>query len=219
MLRASLETQTLITGFGPFEAVASNPTERLAQWFAVNGSPGHAIVAAVLPVSYHDAALHMRALICAGGAGGRPFDRILMLGVAPGAGAWRVERFGRNLRDARPDASGVAYESGPIVPGGPKLLPVSVDPRRLRDRLAAAGITASVSSSAGGYLCNFILYTTLLALRESGSGTRACFLHVPADERTFEPAAEQICVRPFADSVRAVQIALAMRLRRNRSRL
>ena len=208
MLRASRELQTLITGFGPFEAVASNPTERLARWFATHGSSGHALVTAVLPVSYTGTGRLMQALIRTGGNNGSPFDSILMLGVAPSAPRWRVERYGRNARSARADVSGETVGSGPIVPDGPERLAVTVGPRRLRERLAAAGIPASVSSSAGGYLCNFILYTTLCALRESGSPTRACFLHVPADEQTFENGEAGGCVYPFAESVRAVQIVL-----------
>ena len=74
--------------------------------------------------------------------------------------------------------------------------------------LRRAGLPANSSDSAGGYLCNYILFYTLERLRTVGSPTRAGFLHVPPDERTFEPGVMAEAPSTFAQQVIAVRVVL-----------
>jgi pyroglutamyl-peptidase len=201
--------QTLLTGFGPFGRVVRNPTERLARCFAEAEVPGQELTTCTLPVSFARAAAIMRAQIEVGGRGGQPFDTILMLGLATGSPCWRVERFGRNRDEAITDAENFTPAARIIVPDAPETLSVTVPADALLNALTEAGLPAVASDSAGGYLCNHVLFTTLHTLRSAGHPARAGFLHVPADEQTFQAGLTSATMFPFARHVEAVRAALA----------
>jgi pyroglutamyl-peptidase len=201
--------QTLLTGFGPFGRVIRNPTEQLARCFAEMDVPGQELTTCTLPVSFAHAAAIMRAQIEVGGRGGQPFDTLLMLGLATGSPYWRVERFGRNRDEAITDAANFTPPARIIVPEAPETLPVNIPVDALVDALTEAGLPAVASDSAGGYLCNHVLFTTLFYLRSAGHPVRAGFLHVPADEQTFQAGLTSATMFPFARHVEAVRAALA----------
>ena len=202
-------TQTLLTGFGAFGAVTHNPTLRLAEHFANREVAGQALTCAVLPVSFQTAAARMRALLEVGGDGGRPFDKVLMLGVASGSPYWRVERFGRNWDDALQDAEGFTPIAGEILPNAPPLLPATLPIEPQIAAIEALGLPVRASDSAGAYLCNHVFYTTLRHLQNSDPPIRAGFLHVPADEETFDYGVTSAPMFPFARHVAAVEAVLA----------
>lgn len=179
--------RVLLTGFGPFGEVVSNPTERLARRFG----------GLVLPTSFARAP-HLLSENLAGR------DFLLMLGVAESAEEFRVETLGRNLDEARiADVDG-AQPRGIIVEGAPEVLPVTVDAARMCAAITATGSPASLSLSAGAYVCNHVLFSTLHAL--SGAPLRAGFLHVPADRETHATPRTE---RSFDVLVAAVEAALS----------
>ena len=67
----------------------------------------------------------------------------------------------------------------PVVPGGPvaywSTLPVKVIVRALRQR----GIPASVSPTAGTFVCNHVFYGLMHELAKNGNQVRGGFIHVP----------------------------------------
>jgi len=67
----------------------------------------------------------------------------------------------------------------PVVPGGPvaywSTLPIKTIVRVLR----GSGIPASVSQSAGTFVCNHVFYGLMHALAESADRTKGGFIHVP----------------------------------------
>jgi pyroglutamyl-peptidase len=202
--------QTLLTGFGRFGRVIRNPTERLARYFAEADVPGHELTTCTLPVSFAHATEVMRAQLEVGGRGEQPFDAILMLGLATGSPRWRVERFGRNRDEAIADAENFTPPARIIVPEAPETLPVNVPVDALVNALTEAGLPAVASDSAGGYLCNHVLFTTLHTLRSVGHPAQAGFLHVPADEQTFQAGLTSATLFPFERHVEAVRAALAV---------
>ncbi len=199
---------TLLTGFGPFGDVVHNPTERLVLHFERHGAAGHNLTTCVLPVSYGRAPELLLEAIDRGGSLGRPFDLIWMLGVASASPDWRVERFGRNENSAARDADDCVPPPR-IDPSGPALLEATVPVDLLVSALNQAGLPATVSESAGAYLCNHALYTALGHLRRTGGRAPAGFLHVPADSDTFASGESERPIFTFADQVRAVEATLA----------
>lgn len=200
--------QTLLTGFGPFGNVADNPSGRLAEYFAGEEVAGHELTVSVLPTSYARAPQKMRALLEIGGRGGKPFDNILMLGVASGSLSWRVERVGRNWNETKPDVDGYTPTAGVILPGLPETLPVTFPVEEIVLRLEQAELPVIASDSAGAYLCNCLLYTTLSRLQTSPLPVRAGFLHIPADEQTYAPGLTSGSFFPFERHIEAVRVAL-----------
>lgn len=201
--------QTLLTGFGPFGKVVSNPTERLLLHFAPEAAPEHDLTLCRLPVSYACAPQVLRAAIDKGGCQGRPFDTILMLGVAAGSHHWRVERYGRNFCSRTiPDADGQTAPGPVIIPGAVEALPVTLPVEPMLQALKRIELPAVFSDRAGAYLCNVALFTALLHLQETGHPAKAGFLHVPADEQTFAETLAGKPVFPFAQHVQAVRAVL-----------
>ncbi len=198
----------LLTGFGPFGDVVSNPTERLVRHFDRHGVPGHHLATCVLPVSYGRAPAILRETIERGDDKGRPFDLVWMLGVATASTVWRVECFGRNENSSAWDADDFAPPPK-IDPLGPRALEVTVPVGRLVSELTRAGLPVAPSENAGAYLCNHALYTALRHLRRTGSAARAGFLHVPADSETLEQGARPPVSFSFAQHVLAVTVTLA----------
>jgi pyroglutamyl-peptidase len=200
--------QTLLTGFGPFITVLSNPTGRLVERFEQETVSGHEISTCLLPTSFRRAPEMMDAALERGGRDGRPFDLVLMLGVAQNSPGWRVERYGRNWNNACEDVDGYIPDAGPILASAPEALTATLPTEDLVAALHRAGLPAVASDSAGGYLCNHILFHTLFRLQEAGSATRAGFLHVPADELTCAPEVLASAPSTFAQQVAAVRAVL-----------
>jgi pyroglutamyl-peptidase len=91
-----------------------------------------------------------------------------------------LERVAVNVMDYQiPDAAGDIKQDEACVPGGPAAYWSTLPLRAILAELAAEGIPAHVSYTAGTYLCNFTMYTTLHALAARGRDLPAGFIHVP----------------------------------------
>ncbi len=203
----SEDKQTLITGFGAFGKVKSNPCEKALAHFSGQVTAGQLITTCLLPVSYSQAPLFLEMALRAGGKHGAPFDFILMLGVAAGSSGWRVERFGRNFNGSAPDIEGVSPPPS-IVQEAPEILEATLPVEDIRLALEAVGLPVVISESAGDYLCNHIFYRALWELRCSGSQTLAGFLHIPADTDTFDSHERNTIAFSHDQHLLAVEAAL-----------
>lgn len=159
--------KVLLTGFGPFGAVVDNPTERLARRFDGARIGDREVEGLALPTSFLRAKSLLRDHVT-------DHALVLMLGVAGGTREIRVERFGRNADDAFIADIDGAEPHGPIG-DGPDVLPVSIDVHAVLGALLRAEIPAVLSDSAGSYVCNHVLYSTLAEVDVPRIG----FLHVP----------------------------------------
>lgn len=157
----------LVTGFEPFGGLRRNPSGDLATALAGPGVEG-----AVLPVDYARVGPALEALL------ERPWDAVVLLGVAVGRPHLSLERVAINFRDpARPDNADAVPDRPEIVPGGPDAYFSTLPLEALRDALAALGLPVEISLTAGAYLCNASFYLARHALAERG--TPCGFVHVP----------------------------------------
>ena len=165
--------QFLLTGFEPFSAYAINPSQLVIEGFDVAWQ-GIQIENAVLPVSYTETPKMLLRLLNAS-----DWSAVICLGLHYDAGI-RIETLGRNRNNsANKDNDGLACLGQAVVPNGPDTLPVTLPTRRLLDALVTAGLPASLSDDAGGYLCNHTLYTLLYDLNRRNIATLAGFIHLP----------------------------------------
>jgi pyroglutamyl-peptidase len=165
----------LVTGFEPFGGDAVNPSQELAK--ALDGRRFGVLTvrSAILPVQHEAARDAVTPLLTEPG-----LEAVVQLGLANGRARIAVECVGVNVLDYRlPDAHGDVLQGVPCVPGGPTAYWSTLPVREIVETLTGAGIPAYLSYTAGTYLCNFTLYSTLHALARRGSAVRAGFIHVP----------------------------------------
>ncbi|HSQ73350.1 MAG TPA: pyroglutamyl-peptidase I, partial [Rubrivivax sp.] len=136
---------------------------------------------------------------------------VLALGQASGRSDFSVERIAINVDDARiPCNAGRRPIDEPVVPGAPAAYFGTLPIKAIVATLREAGLPASVSQSAGTYVCNHVFYGLMHALRRR-PGVRAGFMHLPL---LPEQAAAQAAVRvppslPLTTLVHGVRLALA----------
>ena len=185
----------LITGFDPFGGEKINPA-----WEAVKLLADHIgeyeLYKMEIPTVFGLAA--QRVLEKAGAV--QP-DVILCIGQAGGRAAVTPERIGVNIRDARiPDNAGNQPRGEFCVPAGPAAYFATVPVIDMEEAVRAAGLPATVSNSAGAFVCNDVLYTLLH--HYAGTDVKVGFIHVPYLPEQGNPNL------PLEDTVKALAAAI-----------
>ena len=161
-------TKVLLTGFEPFGIATSNPSGEIVKQIS-----GDNIVTAILPVAYAQSAERLLALI----AEHNP-DVVICLGQAEGRAQITPEKIAINLDDARlPDNAGVQRSDVKILDDGPDAYFSTLPIKEMVDAAKAVGVPASVSLSAGAFLCNHVFYVA--QNKFAGTKVRSGFVHVP----------------------------------------
>lgn len=164
----------LLTGFEPFGGEAINPAWEVAK--ALDGQliADAKVIAKCLPCVFDESlqvlAKHISEL--------KP-DIVISLGQAGGRTDITPERVAINLNDARiPDNHGQQPIDTPIVADGETAyfttLPIKAIVKALKD----AGIPASVSYTAGTFVCNHVFYGLQRLARQYGIA-KSGFIHIP----------------------------------------
>ena len=191
--------EVLVTGFAPFGGEPVNPS-----WQAVSllGARRDDIAAVELPCEFAASLPALRAaveehkpslVVCVGQAGGR-------LDITP-------ERVAVNLIDARiPDNAGEQPVDVPVVPDGPAAYFTTLPVKACVAAIRAAGVPASVSHTAGTYVCNQVFYG-LMHLLSTLPDVRGGFVHVPYSPEQVAAsgkAAPSLGVDRIADALEAL---------------
>ena len=185
----------LLTAFEPFGGETINPALEAVNLIA--GKIGEAdIVKLTVPVVFQKSVVVIAAAIDRE----RP-DVVLCLGQAGGRSELTPERIAINIDDASiPDNEGNQPIDCPIIPDGApayfSTLPIKSMVQAIRD----AGIPASVSNSAGTFVCNHLMYSLLHKLTNEYPDVRGGFMHVPY-------ATCQVIKRPAVPSMSISDIA------------
>jgi pyroglutamyl-peptidase len=176
----------LVTGFGPFEKVRTNPSRAIAAALAAEPPRGVRVAAAELPVSFTAAPLAVERFV-ARHAKRRP---ALLLGLGVQRDPWfRLESRARGrYTTERLDNDGRAGASLATI--GPALR-TRCDLRALAELLRGCGAAdVRLSDDAGGYVCERTYHALLAAGAERG--IEAVFLHVPPARAVRSPAQARI---------------------------
>lgn len=162
----------LITGFEPFGGAEINPA-----WLAVEKLPqvvgDFELYKLRIPTVFEKAPQMVIDRAVELGV-----DVILCIGQAGGRGAVTPERLGVNIRDARiADNDGNQPRGQRIAPDGPAAYFATVEVEAMAQAAMQANCPATVSNSAGAFVCNDTLYSLLH--RFEGTAVRVGFIHVP----------------------------------------
>lgn len=190
-----MKRKLLITGFDPFGGAAVNPA-----WEAVKLLPDvigdFELCKLMIPTVFGEAAK----IVLEKAEEFQP-DIILCIGQAGGRAAVTPERIGVNIRDAKiPDNAGNQPVGAFVVPEGPAAYFATVPVMAMAEAIAAAGLPATVSNSAGAFVCNDVLYALLHHF--TGTDTRVGFVHVPYSPEQGSPSL------PLNQTAAALQAAI-----------
>ncbi len=189
-------TKVLLTGFEPFGTATSNPSSEIVKQIS-----GDSIFTAILPVAYAGSAERLLALI----AEHNP-DVVICLGQAEGRTQITPEKVAINLDDARlPDNAGVQRSDVKILDDGPDAYFTSLPIKEMVDAAKAAGVPASVSLSAGAFLCNHVFY--IAQNKFAGTKVRSGFIHVPLMD-SQAPEFPGLPTMPLDQMIKAVRAML-----------
>ena len=165
----------LVFGFDPFADEAINPSAEIARRLHGESIGSHRVVAEVLPVSFADAPLRLAESLDRY----RP-ELVIALGQAGGRNEISLERVAINLIDARiADNAGLQPIDVEVLRGGPGAYFSTLPLKAMHAQLQAMGMPASLSLSAGTFVCNQIFYWLAHLLASEHPQARGGFMHVP----------------------------------------
>jgi len=193
----------LISGFEPFGGDTVNPTGALMEALANEVMEGAELKTLLLPVHFNECA----DLLIEEMEAYRP-DVVIACGLAKGRTSITPERIAVNIKDIPPgsyaDNQGQRPVDEPIVDGSPDGLFSTLPIRAMVNDMSAAGIPASVSNTAGTYICNNTMYRVLDHIRVGRLPICAGFVHFPASTEmaVLQPSVPSLPISMMLDALR-----------------
>lgn len=164
----------LLTAFEPFGGDTVNPAQEAVR-MVPDEIAGAAIVKIDVPVVVGKSIETVRramekeqpdAVLCIGQAGGR-------IGLTP-------ERVAINIDDARiPDNEGNQPIDQPVFADGAPAYFATLPVKAMVAAIREAGVPASLSNTAGTFVCNHLMYGVLYYIEKCWPHMRGGFMHVP----------------------------------------
>ncbi|MGE0790274.1 MAG: pyroglutamyl-peptidase I [Sandaracinaceae bacterium] len=196
----------LLTGFEPFGGERINASAEAVRAVDAEALPSDVrLVRAVLPVTFEGAVRALRerldelapsVVVCTGQAGGRA--------------AISVERVAINVADASMrDNVGAQPIDVPIEEDGPVAYWSTLPIKATVAAIGESGVPAEVSQTAGTFVCNYVFYGLMHALRDIEEA-RAGFIHLP--HLPTQAAKSKTPCLPVEAQARALEIAIAIAL-------
>jgi len=193
----------LVTGFEPFDGESINPALE-----AVMRLKDHyentTVIKASLPVVFYKSLSILETLIEK-----HDPDVILCIGQAGGRTHVSIERVGINIDDARiPDNEGQQPIDYPIIENSPAAYFSNLPIKAITNAIQLQGIPATVSNSAGTYVCNHVMFGLMDLIAQKYPQKRGGFIHVPyVPEQVVSQA--NMPSMSLNDIVTAIEIAIA----------
>ncbi|MCT4488827.1 pyroglutamyl-peptidase I [Levilactobacillus parabrevis] len=193
----------LVTGFDPFGGETTNPAIEAVKQLP-DKIAGADIVKLEVPTEFNRCAEVVRAAILA-----EQPDVVLSIGQAGGRAALTPELVAINLNDGRiPDNAGQQPVDQPIQPAGAAAYFTQLPIKAMVRAIQTAGLPGQVSTTAGTYVCNHLMYQVQYLRATEFPTLRAGFMHIP-----FLPS--QVTDKPnmpslsLVDDVRGITAAIA----------
>lgn len=164
----------LVTGFDPFGGEPVNPAIESVKLLP-DTIAGAEIIKLEIPTVVHKSLEKIDAKI----AECDP-DVILSIGQAGGRPDITVERIGINCDDCRiPDNEGNQPVDEPVFADGPAAYFSTLPIKAMVEKIHEAGIPASISNTAGTFICNHVLYGVRYMCEHKYPGKKSGFIHIP----------------------------------------
>lgn len=165
----------VVTGFEPFGGETVNPALESAKQLKDWHVEGYQVVVREIPTVF---GLSCERLIQA--IEETDPDLVICIGQAGGRPDITVERVAINVNDASiPDNGNNQPVDTPIVEGGPVAYWSTLPIKAMVKDMKESGIPASVSQTAGTFVCNHLFYGLMHYLAQSEKAIRGGFIHIP----------------------------------------
>lgn len=195
----------LVTGFDPFGGEVINPAIETVKRLPDTIS-GAKIIKLEIPTVCHQSLRVIDEAI----ARYDP-DVVLSVGQAGGRPDITVERVGINVDDCRiPDNAGNQIVDEPIYADGPAAYFVTVPIKAMVQRIRERNIPASVSNTAGTFVCNHVTYGVCHLLAVKYPGKRSGFIHIPflpqqaVDKKNMPSMSQDMMVEAITAAIEAI---------------
>ena len=135
-------------------------------------------------------------------------DFVLCVGQAGGREGITPERIAINIDDARiPDNEGNQPIDRTIYLDGENAYFSNLPVKAMVEAIKKAGLTSSLSNSAGTYVCNHLMYGVLYHIDKIYKGMKGGFIHVPyISEQTVDKPDKPSM--PLKDIVKGLEAAI-----------
>lgn len=188
----------LVTGFNPFGGEDINPSYEAVkllpdQIFVDNVVGSVSVIKLEIPTEFGTSMDVIRAaikqhnpdyVICVGQAGGRA-------GITP-------ERVAINVDDASiPDNKGYTPCDEPVVEGAPAAYFATLPVKRIVEAIRVQGLKASVSNTAGTFVCNHVMYGSLHEAAKARTGAKTAALNESSPSTTLSATPTDSAPSPF----------------------
>lgn len=192
--------KVLITGFDPFGGESINPALE-----AVMALPDHIgdteVIKLEIPTVFGKSLETIRKAV----ETHKP-DVVISVGQAGGRFGITPERVAINIDDARiKDNEGNEPIDIAVAADGPAAYFTNLPIKAMTQAMVKAGIPASVSNTAGTFVCNHVMYGILHMIHTEFPNMRGGFIHVP-----YVPA--QVTSKPNQPSMAAADITKGLAL-------
>jgi pyroglutamyl-peptidase len=168
-----MKKTVLLTGFEPFNGATINPA-----WEAVRALKGWVDGDFMVEILQLPCVFGLANRVLCGAVDEIKPDVVIAIGQAGGRADLTVERVAINVDDAPiVDNDGQQPVDAPIAPDGPAAYFASLPVKAIVGAMRERGLRASVSQTAGTFVCNHVFYGLMHHLQ--GREVMGGFIHVP----------------------------------------
>ena len=186
----------LVTGFDAFGSHGINPTEKIVKLLPKSIND-HSIHTIVLPTIQYQCIEQLMEQV-----NSQAYDVILMLGQAGGIADFHVERVAINMDDFRiADNQNNQPIDSPIYHDGESAYFSTLPIKKIVKTLNDSGYNASISNSAGTFVCNHLFYGCAYNIHKQHKETRYGFIHVPFETSQTSKDQASLPLQTMVDAI------------------
>ncbi len=191
--------RVLLTAFGPFAHWEQNASWLALQALTRDMPTSCEIVTRLYPVNFVEARARIASDLS------MPFDGMIHLGQSAKATGIELEQFALN---AKRDMNDPKDLYSPIEQDGPAAYRSQLPLASFTDTIRNEGIPAKVSTNAGTYLCNAMLYWSHYFSHAWDVPALSTFVHLPLDPSQVTKSREDYPSMPAEISAFAIRLVL-----------
>lgn len=194
----------LLTGFDPFGGESINPAWEAVK--RVKAPAGAELIRLEVPTVFGRSITTVLTSMRLH----RP-DVVVCVGQAAGRSEITPERVAINIADASiPDNEGNTPCDEPIYPEGENACFSTLPVKAMVEAIKAAGLPASLSNTAGTFVCNQLMYGLLYHISREFPGVGGGFIHVPCIPEQAARMEKPVPSLPLPEIVRGLEAAMSV---------